>query len=153
MLTSFRLECECGNARNYWLVSPKKLEAMYSEIPAPEPEADPAPYYFGPRDIIPEHLEFLDANDHNPTIETDCPTCGGTGRELAGARDSCPICCGSGRRRVPFFENANKPMDANVNDKGNCKCPNCGFAFSLRDKKRWTGLRHARCGQKIKIRK
>ncbi len=153
MLTSFRLECECGNAKNYWLVSPKKLEAMYPTAPNPTAESDSAPYYFGPRDLIPEHLAFLDVNDHNPTIETDCPTCGGTGRELAGARNACPICGGSGRRRVPFFANANNAMDADVNDKGSCKCPNCGFVFSLSDKKRWTGLRHAKCGQKIRLRR
>ncbi len=102
-------------------------------------------------DLIPDGVEFNDANDHNPEVETDCSRCGGEGHELLDPDVACPRCKGTGRSARRFFTNESPIVDAQVSASGQCKCPCCGFQFQLTDKRRWTGLRHARCGQKIRI--
>ena len=105
----------------------------------------------GKWDIIPDGVEFTDANDHNPEVETECGRCGGLGHELLDPEIPCPQCKGSGRGTRRFFANESPIVDAEVSASGSCKCPCCSFRFLLTDKRRWTGLRHARCGQKIRV--
>ena len=105
----------------------------------------------GKWDMIPDGVEFTTSNDHNPEVETECGRCGGTGHELLDPKIQCPSCKGTGRAAVRFFKNEAPTMDAELSASGLCKCPCCGFRFSVADRRRWTGLRHARCGQKIRL--
>jgi hypothetical protein len=107
------------------------------------------PYKLLPLDASRDGHLFTEENDHNPMIHVDCPLCDGTGKELAGNNDVCPICEGSGRKAISYFKNDNPPIIGKVNSKGDCKCPSCGFIFTITNPRSWTGKRHARCGQKL----
>lgn len=65
----------------------------------------------------------------------------------------CDVCNGSGitGNKVHFFSNDNTLMKAMPDEHGWVTCPNCLIRFKLTDKRRWTGLRHKPCGQKIKL--
>lgn len=103
---------------------------------------------------------FTDENDHNPLILEECPRCHGTGQvdiydenTSIYALEVCPDCLETGitGEVVPYFENLSPAMEATKRDDGWTKCPRCGWRFSARDSAVWTGLRHKRCGQKLKF--
>jgi uncharacterized C2H2 Zn-finger protein len=48
-------------------------------------------------------------------------------------------------------KNTNAEMTAEADSGEWLKCPNCGVAFNLSDRERWTGYLHKACGQKIRI--
>ena len=101
---------------------------------------------------------FTDANDHNPIVDEDCPHCSGSGKyckEEDGGYSLylCPFCNGSGVTggKIPYFSNEQPEMEAFVDGSGWITCPNCQTRFSTNDAHRWTGKRHMKCGQKIKL--
>ena len=51
---------------------------------------------------------------------------------------------------VRYFSNENDQQEAEVRG-GGITCPNCGWRFRLSDRHAWTGKRHLRCGQKIRL--
>jgi nitrite reductase/ring-hydroxylating ferredoxin subunit len=105
---------------------------------------------------------FTEANNHNPTVLQDCPSCGGTGHVggswLEGgmpveADYVCPACGGSGitGEAEPYFSTDWPLADAEADDGGWVTCPRCGWRFTIRDGRAWTGHRHLRCGQRISV--
>lgn len=105
--------------------------------------------------------EFTDENDHNPMVLQACPQCHGSGHVgravVEGTRsiemeETCPNCHGEGvtGEVEPYFANDKPEADAVVIGDG-ITCPNCGWRFRLKDSNAWTGRRHRRCGQKIKL--
>ena len=105
--------------------------------------------------------QFTDENGHNPTVLQACPRChgrglvcedssGGTRRVLT--RDKCAECGGSGvtGEVEPYFTNDNPEAEAVVKGEG-ITCPNCGWRFRISDRHAWTGRRHLRCGQRIRL--
>jgi hypothetical protein len=149
-LTSFRLECQCGFTKTYSDIPADELERLAMRTSS-QPQSKLPFLLPGTWDLIPDGVDFSEANNHNPEVETECGRCSGSGRELASAKDACSQCQGTGHVTRSFFTNDTATMDASVNAAGWCKCPCCGFRFMLADKKRWTGVRHARCGQKLRI--
>jgi hypothetical protein len=109
------------------------------------------------------NAEFTDENDHNPLVLRDCPACRGYGAmgecgvtdEGAHyhARFACPACGGSGvvAEVEPFFPDDHAEAEVRLDRGGWATCPRCGWRFTPRDRNAWTGRRHVRCGQKIKL--
>ncbi|HEY1170296.1 MAG TPA: hypothetical protein VGH19_02895 [Verrucomicrobiae bacterium] len=107
--------------------------------------------------------KFTDENDHNPEILQDCPKCHGCGRidELSTRPDgtkirtlkSCSACRGTGTTGEVerYFLTDDPEVTAIATPTGRLTCPKCGWHFTTNDPNRWTGRRHIRCGQKIKI--
>jgi hypothetical protein len=108
-------------------------------------------------------VAFTAENDHNPEIWDQCPRCFGRGKisERDTGEDGtvevyvgveCPVCKGSGTNgeRVRYFDNDAPIADVPVSSDGWLTCPCCRWRFSIRDRNVWTGLRHARCGQRIR---
>jgi hypothetical protein len=102
---------------------------------------------------------FEDANDHNPLVLEDCPSCRGSGKRCSQegssyALDTCASCEGTGItfNIVPYFSSDAPAEAAIVDAAGWLKCPGCRRRFAMYDKRAWTGRRH-RCGQKIDITK
>jgi hypothetical protein len=110
-----------------------------------------------------DEAEFTEGNDHNPLIRKICPECKGYGkRDIKGehpdgtrtwALTLCKACAGKGwvEGAQRFFENDAETMPAKASATGYVQCPCCGWKFSVKDKHRWTGRRHMRCGQKITL--
>lgn len=106
--------------------------------------------------------QFTDANDHNPTVLQDCPMCGGRGHvgqsllEGGGMVEVdyiCPSCGGSGvtGEAEPYIAQGWPAADATADGGGWVRCPRCGWRFTVRDGRAWTGRRHLRCGQRINV--
>jgi len=87
---------------------------------------------------------FTDENDHNPWVLEDCPTCEGHNRD-------CESCGGLGTsgEAVRYFQNDTPAQPAILREDGWLRCPGCARRFATYDRRRWTGLRHTTCGQKI----
>ena len=110
-----------------------------------------------------DEAEFTEENDHNPQIRKICPECKGCGkRDIKGELPDgtrtwtltlCKGCAGKGwvEGTQKFFENDSEAMPVKVSAMGYVQCPCCGWKFSIKDKHRWTGRRHIRCGQKIML--
>jgi hypothetical protein len=110
-----------------------------------------------------EEAQFTDENDHNPLIRKVCPECKGYRKrdirgELPGGTRTwtltiCKKCAGKGwvEGVQKYFENDSPAIPAKVSAMGYVQCPCCGWKFSIKDKHRWTGRRHMRCGQKITL--
>src|SRR5688500_15505599 len=109
---------------------------------------------------------FTDANDHNPTIPEDCPRCGGSGRMHVSSRETrdglvvhsdgsvtCDACGGTGTtgKMVPYFDNDAPVIEVMAGADGWLTCPCCGWRFTVQDGRVWSGLRHVRCGQRIRL--
>lgn len=105
---------------------------------------------------------FTDENDHNPMVLQDCPTCFGSGKVCQSRSDDdgrdvldltvCATCKGSGvtGEVEPYFPRDLPEASARADAAGWLTCPGCGWRFTLRDPRAWSGRRHMRCGQKIK---
>lgn len=110
-----------------------------------------------------DEAEFTEENDHNPLIRKICPECKGSGkRDIKGeypdgrrtwTLSTCKTCDGNGwlEGSQKFFDNDSAAVRAKVSGMGYIECPCCGWKFSIKDRHRWTGRRHMRCGQKILI--
>ena len=112
-------------------------------------------------------VAFTEANDHNPTVSEECPRCGGSGRTSiyehgVGAdgqavdthsRVECDACGGTGSTgaRVRYFDNDAPVAAAAADANGWVTCPGCRWRFTVRDRSVWSGLRHVRCGQRIRL--
>jgi hypothetical protein len=61
------------------------------------------------------------------------------------------VCAGKGwiEGSQKYFDNDSEAITAKVSAMGYVECPRYGRKFSIKDKHRWTGRRHMRCGQKI----
>ena len=106
-------------------------------------------------------VTFDDANDHNPVVLDECPRCRGSAchdewdRDEAGhvvqSRVQCGQCRGTGTtgERVRYFDNDRPPVEVPLRN-GWISCPCCGWSFKTTDRRVWTGLRHVRCGQRIR---
>ena len=105
---------------------------------------------------------FTDENDHNPLVLQDCPTCDGSGKaseywsegEISvHSRIICPTCHGTGitGEIEPFFAIDTPEASVATGVDGWITCPNCRWRFTTVDPNAWTGRRHMRCGQKIKV--
>jgi hypothetical protein len=101
---------------------------------------------------------FTDENDHNPSVLQTCPTCRGSGRfcvesERVASTDACADCEGTGiiAATEPYFSNESPEIDVMPGLDGWLECPTCGFRFSPNDRNAWTGRRHERCGQKLRV--
>lgn len=106
------------------------------------------------------NAQFTDQNDHNPLVLQNCPTCHGTGHvgesspeHSLEAEVICGTCEGSGVSDLVelYFDNGPPEAQATADAKGWLTCPNCRCRFTIHDRRAWTGRRHLRCGQKIKI--
>jgi DnaJ-class molecular chaperone len=109
------------------------------------------------------HAVFSEENDHNPIVLQDCATCHGTGKVCRHfktkeggeciARDECPSCAGQGvtGELEPYFSNDQPERPADCRSEGRVQCPSCSRRFRITDPNAWTGKRHMRCGQKIKL--
>jgi hypothetical protein len=67
--------------------------------------------------------------------------------------EQCPDCAGAGTNGElePFFAN-DAPVETVVAGvDGWLSCPGCARRFSPRDAQAWTGQRHIRCGQRIRV--
>ena len=102
-------------------------------------------------------VAFTDENDHNPLVLDECPKCHGTGRASEYGPNvhhlvECEVCSGTGTtgQRVPYFDNHAPLTDVRVGPDGWITCPCCGWRFALKDRNVWSGLRHVRCGQRIR---
>jgi hypothetical protein len=64
---------------------------------------------------------------------------------------ACPACDGSGvtGEVEPYFAVDRPEAPARADAEGWLTWPGCGWRFTLRDPRAWTGRRHLRCGQKI----
>ena len=51
----------------------------------------------------------------------------------------------------PFPLSENEPREAIVYQSDWVKCPQCGWRFCLRNTVSWSGERHRKCGQRIKL--
>jgi len=51
----------------------------------------------------------------------------------------------------PFLPSENEPMEAVLFQSNWIKCPQCGWKFCLSNTSSWTGERHRRCGQRLKL--
>ena len=102
-------------------------------------------------------VSFTDANDHNPVVLDECPRCHGSGKASEYGpgvhyQVECDACSGTGTtgQRVRYFDNDAPIAEVNVESDGWLTCPCCGWRFSLNDRNVWSGLRHVRCGQRIR---
>ena len=110
--------------------------------------------------------QFTMENDHNPLILQDCAECHGTGKrdrrydgpgsERVWALGSCDTCAGTGITGAvePYFtspESGRPPVMAHADSEGRLRCPACEIIFHVTDPHRWTGYRHVRCGQRIRV--
>ena len=112
-----------------------------------------------------DDVAFTADNDHNPLVLEDCPRCNGyrkyetyTNLDATGfARQidlhRCEVCSGTGHSdvRVRYFDNDSPPMEVQVRPNGSLKCPCCGWSFTTGNRTVWTGWRHARCGQRLRL--
>jgi hypothetical protein len=112
-------------------------------------------------------VAFTDANDHNPIVLEECPRCFGSGKmgvyeygvEYNGrivdthSRVECDVCSGTGTtgEKVSYFDNDAPVIDVTPSADGWLTCPGCGWRFTVRDRNVWSGLRHVRCGQRIRL--
>ena len=105
---------------------------------------------------------FSVENDHNPFILQDCPKCHGIGKVCRHfttrggrcvAREQCDSCGGKGitGEIERYFSNDNPEIVAECRSEGRVACPACGWRFRATDPHAWTGQRHMRCGQKLKL--
>lgn len=105
--------------------------------------------------------KFTDDNDHNPMVLQDCRRCQGSGRvcrhfehhgRQVKSREECSECDGKGvtGEVERYFTNDDPEVDAPVRNEGTT-CPTCGWRFRLSDPHAWTGRRHLRCGQKLRL--
>lgn len=101
---------------------------------------------------------FSGENDHNPPVLEDCPKCRGVGlfcveRHGEASTGPCDECGGLGTTGevVPYYRDEVPEVEAAVDSLGWVTCPSCGWRFAVKDSAVWTGLRHKRCGQKIKL--
>jgi hypothetical protein len=113
--------------------------------------------------IVAKHPRRRDADpgkapDHNPLVLEDCPACGGSGTrcEMTAHESTltqCPACAGEGTTYavVPMFANDAEPMNVRAEADGWMTCPCCGWRFSPADRRTWTGFRHVRCGQRLRL--
>ena len=105
---------------------------------------------------------FDDANDHNPIVFDECPACRGGGCHSESGRDEdgnffhqrvrCGECRGTGTtgQRVRYFDNDRSVAEVPLRNGRSVTCPCCGWSFLITDRTVWTGLRHVRCGQRIR---
>jgi len=104
------------------------------------------------------HLE--EYPDHNPLVLQDCSACRGRGKIMRCEADAegftmygdpCAACLQTGITGgvERYFENT-REIEVAVDSHGLVRCPGCGKGFTKRSKK-FTGLRHRTCGQRIKI--
>ena len=121
------------------------------------------------RALKPRHLSlrknvaFTAENDHNPLVLEDCTRCRGYGKydtyaeSGSGDRSTslhrCEVCSGSGHSDTyaRYFDNDAPPVAVQVRANGSLACPCCGWNFTVGDRAVWTGWRHARCGQRIRL--
>jgi hypothetical protein len=109
-------------------------------------------------------VAFTAENDHNPVIADPCPRCSGRGKVSERGTDEdgnlvarvglrCPACGGTGTtgEQVHYFDNDLRPVEVAVGSDGWLTCPCCRWRFSAHDRNVWTGYRHARCGQRIRL--
>jgi hypothetical protein len=112
-------------------------------------------------------VAFTDANDHNPMVLEECPRCSGSGRMgvydygvlpdgtpvNTHSRVECDVCSGTGTtgERVPYFDNDSPITESAPDQDGWLTCPGCGWRFTIRDRSVWSGRRHGRCGQRIRL--
>ena len=113
--------------------------------------------------IVAKHPRRRDADpssapDHNPLVLEDCPACSGSGTrcEMTAHESTlleCTACSGEGTTYavVPLFSNNAEPLAARAEAAGWVTCPCCGWRFSLADRRTWTGFRHVRCGQRLRL--
>lgn len=100
---------------------------------------------------------FTDENDHNPIVLQDCPHChrGKKCRRIKNgyALERCKACKGLGLSGEiePYYPEDTELVEATPSENGWVRCPGCSRRFLLTDGYAWTGLRHRRCGQKIRI--
>lgn len=105
---------------------------------------------------------FTDANDHNPLVLQECPECGGSGHAgearteqgiAVEVDDVCTACGGSGLtgEAEHYFLDDCPETEVMADTAGWLTCPRCRWRFSLHDRNAWTGRRHRRCGQKLRI--
>jgi nitrite reductase/ring-hydroxylating ferredoxin subunit len=101
---------------------------------------------------------FLDENDHNPLVLENCPKCNGHGTyciESPGMaiKEYCEECEGSGvtGNIVHYYQEELSEVEVLIDEGGWLICPRCEWKFTIRDGNVWTGKRHKRCGQKIKV--
>ncbi len=106
--------------------------------------------------------QFTAANDHNPLVLQDCPTCHGTGKrdlchdgpagECGWVLGACSDCGGTGitYEVERYFLTESPEVVAIPDAEGWLRCAGCGIVFTTRDPHRWTGYRHIRCGQRIR---
>lgn len=101
-------------------------------------------------------VTFDASNDHNPVVLDECPDCHGSRvttecEDGALSRGGCSACGGTGStgHRVPYFDNDRPIVDVPIR-AGWITCPCCGWSFMLKDRTVWTGLRHVRCGQRVR---
>jgi hypothetical protein len=105
---------------------------------------------------------FTDENDHNPLVLQDCAQCYGTGHVgeswaehgmRVEADVLCTVCNGSGvtGEAEPYFAVEWPAVEACADVEGWVTCPNCGWRFTIGDRRAWSGRRHLRCGQKIVV--
>jgi hypothetical protein len=106
-------------------------------------------------------LAFTSGNDHNPSYTDECSRCNGFGKlftfrfdQRRGADDDrpCPDCGTTGRVVKHLFNNDTFPIQVTTGHDGWVTCPCCGWRFSTQDKRIWTGYRHRKCGQRLKLR-
>jgi hypothetical protein len=107
--------------------------------------------------------KFTDANEHNPLVLQDCPECRGSGRRDLRSENErgqsvrslivCPACGGSGttEKVERYFPSDLLEKTAMTDEGGWLRCPGCGIVFTTRNSYSWTGYRHIRCGQRIRI--
>jgi hypothetical protein len=105
---------------------------------------------------------FTDENDHNPLVLQDCPACDGWGAvseyrtegdAAVHTRVVCRACGGTGvtGQVEPYFAEDAAEAVARADADGWLTCPGCRWRFTVRDRNAWTGRRHLRCGQKIRV--
>jgi len=106
-------------------------------------------------------LAFDESNDHNPLVSEECPRCHGRGAHDEWGEDEhghfqalvgCSACKGTGTtgERVRYFDNDSPVAEVAVRAGGWITCPCCKWSFMVTDRDVWTGLRHVRCGQRIR---
>lgn len=124
------------------------------------------PHLESRHESLSDRADFTDANDHNPVIPEDCPRCGGSGRmHVSGyeerdglaihcdGRKTCDVCGGTGTtgRVIRYFDNDAPVIEVIPSADGWLTCPCCAWRFTVRDRRVWSGLRHVRCGQRIRL--
>ena len=101
---------------------------------------------------------FSDENGHNPAVLQDCARCHGRGKHCedvdgAAVLDTCRACDGAGitGETEPYFANDEPELVVALGADGWITCPACDYRFAPTDRNAWTGRRHIRCGQQLRI--